>query len=185
MLERSGRERRTSIGISSLDAGSCRSPAGVPLNPVCNVRRDIRRGNALQGGLVEIDFDIVLGLRIFHIPVDVHHSRRLLENLFDLGREFGLALVVRTIDFRYESFENGRTRGNLSDLDSRAKRSGNLVEFRTKPARDVVALRAAILAREQVDLYVGLIRLAPQEIMTHEAVEIVRAGCSRIDLIVE
>ena len=38
MLERSGRDKRTSIGISSRDAGSCRSPAGAPLNPVCIVR---------------------------------------------------------------------------------------------------------------------------------------------------
>ena len=38
MPERSDRASRTSIGMSSRDWGSCKSPALAPLSPTCNVR---------------------------------------------------------------------------------------------------------------------------------------------------
>ncbi len=47
-----------------------------------------------------------------------------------------------------------------------------------------MALRAAIRQREQVDLYVRLIRLIAQIVMPDKSVEVIRAGESGIELIV-
>ena len=147
--------------------------------------RHFRRGHALQRRFVEIDFQIVLRLRIFHVPVDVHHARRLLKNLFYFCRQFHLALVVGAVDLRDERLEDRRAGRNFRHLDSRSEGSGDLVQFRPQPSRDVVALRVAIVEGEQVDLDVGLIGSAPQEIVPHEAIEIVRAGRAGINLIVD
>ena len=43
-----------------------------------------RRRNAVQRGLVEVDLDVVLHPRVFHVPVHIDNPRRGLKDLLDL-----------------------------------------------------------------------------------------------------
>src|ERR1035437_5695851 len=132
--------------------------------------RDIGGRDSMQRCLIEIHVQRVLGLRILNVPVHIHDSGSLLKDLFDLRGQFDLAFVIGAVDFR--------------DLDARTERLGNLIQFRAQAARDFVTLSFAVVPRQQVDLNVGLVGLAAQEVMPHEAVEVVGAGCAGIYLVI-
>ena len=77
--------------------------------------------------LIEIHFQVVLGLRILNVPVHIHHSRSLLEDFLDLRRQFDLAFVIRPVDFRDKSLQHRRAGRNFRDLDTCPERLGDLV----------------------------------------------------------
>ncbi len=52
---------------------------------------------------------VVLGLGIFDVPVDIDHSRSLLEDLLDLRSKRNLPFVVWTVDLRDERLQDWRT----------------------------------------------------------------------------
>ena len=74
----------------------------------------------MQCCLVEIDLEVVLHLRIFDVPVDIHHTGRGLEDVLDLFGHLDLLLVVRAVNFGDKRLQHGRTRRHLGDLDARA-----------------------------------------------------------------
>ena len=138
----------------------------------------------MQGRLVEIHFQVVLGLRVLDVPVHIHDAWRLLKDLLDLSCQFDLPFVIRPVDFRHQSLQYRRTGRNFRNLDARTEGLGNLVQFRTQPSCNLVALRFAIVPRQQIYLDVSLIGLTAQEVMAHQTVEVVRTGGAGIDLII-
>ena len=74
----------------------------------------------MQRSLVEVHLYVVLVLRIFDIPIYVHHTGSLLENLLYLCRQSRLTFVVWPIHLSNESLQHRRTRWNLGDFDARA-----------------------------------------------------------------
>src|ERR1039457_3331744 len=92
-------------------------------------------------------------------------------DLLDLSGQFNLPFVVRPVNFGDQRLQHGRTRRDFSYHDARTERRCNLVQLRPQSSCDLVALCLAIVAREEIDLNVGLIGLIPQEIVTHETVE--------------
>ena len=102
----------------------------------------------MRRGFVEIYLQIVLGLRVFDIPVNIHDSRRLLKDFLDLRSELGLALVVWPIYFRDEGFENRRPGRDLGHLEARTKGRGQFIQFGPQATRDLMALGLAIVTRQ-------------------------------------
>ena len=139
----------------------------------------------MESCLVQIHFHVVLDLRVFDVPVHIHDAWRLLKDLLDLSGQFNLPLIVRPVDFSDQSLQHGRTRRDFGYLDARTEGRGNLVQLRPQSSCDLVALRLAIVPRKQIDLDISLIGLTAQEVVTHEAVEVVRAGGPGIDLIID
>ena len=146
--------------------------------------RHRRRRHAVQRGLVQIDHHVVLGLRIFDVPVHIHHAGRRLEDLLDLLRQLHLLLVVGPIHFRHQRLQHRRPGRNLGHLQPRTVLVADRDQPRPQPLGDVVALRAALMAVQQVHLDVRLVRAAPQEIMPHQSVEVVWPRRARVNLVV-
>src|SRR5260370_33725344 len=132
---------------------------------------------------VQIHFHVVLGLRVFDVPVHIHDAWRLLKDLLDLSCQFNLPFVVWPINLSHQSLKHGRTGRDFGYLDAGAEGRGNLVQRRTQSSCDFVALRLSIMPREQIHLDISLIRLTAQEVMTYKTVEVGRAGGPGIDLI--
>src|SRR6476660_6938270 len=97
--------------------------------------------DAMQGCFVQIDFESVLLLWVFNVPIDINDAGRLLEHLFYLASEFDLLPVVGTVNFSDQGLQNGWTGRYLrhlqpcavtiADFDqSRANSFGNLVTLR-------------------------------------------------------
>ncbi len=78
---------------------------------------------AAQRCLIEIHFQVVFGLRILDVPVHIHNSGSLLEDFFDLRRQFDLVFVIGPVDFRDKSLEHRRPGRNFRDLDARAEKA--------------------------------------------------------------
>lgn len=57
-----------------------------------------------------------------------------------------------------------------------------MVEIRAQPPRDRMALRAALVGRQQVYLDVRLVGLAPEVIVADEPVEVEGTGIAGVDL---
>ena len=138
----------------------------------------------MQRRLVEVHSYVVLHLRIFDIPVHVHYPGRGLKDLLNLLCQFDLLLVVRTVHFCNQGFEYGRTGWHLRYLDTRAVTVADLHQPRTQALGDSMALRAALVAVPEVHLDVGLVGAAPQEVMPHQPVEVVRTRRACIHLVV-
>ena len=54
---------------------------------------------------IKIDLQVVLGLRVFYVPVHIDNTWRLLKHLLDLSRQFDLALVSGPVDFGNERLQ--------------------------------------------------------------------------------
>src|SRR5579864_2090396 len=147
--------------------------------------RHVGGRDTVERCLIQIYFHVVLGLRVFDVPVHIHDTWRLLKDLLDLRRQFNLSFVVRSVHFGHQSLQYWRTRRDFRYLDARTEGRSNLVQFRPQSSCDLVALRLAIVAREQIHLDISLIGLIPQEIMAHQTVEVVRARCPSIYLIID
>ena len=124
------------------------------------------------------------GLRIFDVPIHVDNVRRLLKDLLDLFRDVNLAGSIGTIDFGHERLHDGRAGRNLAYLDPCTVRQPDLLKFGSEALRDLMALRASICQRKQIDLYVRLIRLIAQIVMPDKSVKVIRTGESGVELIV-
>ena len=120
MLERSARISCTRMGTSSRDFGTCSRPAVGAVQSDLHGAAYVGCGNPVQRSLVEIDLQVVLHLRIFDVPVHVHHAGRGLEDLLDLLRHLDLLLVVRAVHFGDQRFQHRRTGRHLGDLEPRA-----------------------------------------------------------------
>ena len=88
---------------------------------------NVRSGNPVQRRLVEVHLQVILGLRVLNIPIDVYYARSLLKDLLNLGCQFNLAFVVRPVNFGDQGLKHRRTGRNFGDLDARAVGFGNLV----------------------------------------------------------
>ena len=123
-------------------------------------------------------------MRVFDIPICIDDPRCLLEDLLDLLRHVELSGHVRAIDFCDQSLDDGRSRRHLTDLDAGTEGECELDQFGAHTFGDLVALHAALLDGQQIDLDVSLIRLVAQVVVAHEAIEVVRAGEPRVGLVV-
>src|SRR5581483_4530501 len=124
----------------------------------------------MQRCLVEIDFEIVFGLRVFYIPVNVHYARCPLKYLFNLGGKLNLPFVVRAINFCEQRLQHRRPWWDFGYLDAGTERLGKLDQFGTESTGNFVSLGFAIVTREQIYLDVSLVRLIAQEVMPHQTV---------------
>ncbi len=91
----------------------------------------------MQRGLLLVDLDPVLRLRIFHVPIHIDDVRCLLKDLLDLSGDINLASSIGTVDFGHQRLHNGRARRNLAYLDPRTVRQPDLLEFGPEALRDL------------------------------------------------
>src|SRR5579872_74854 len=106
----------------------------------------VSRRNPMKSSLVQIDLNVVLGLGIFYVPVNIDNTWRVLEDLLDLACQRKAPTIVRAIDFGHQCLQHRRARRNFADLDAGAELLGDLLQSRTDAAGDFVALGAAIVA---------------------------------------
>ncbi len=141
--------------------------------------------DAMLRGLDLIHANHQSGLRVFDVPVGVNHARRVLKDRLDLLGNLGLASQIWTVNLGHQGLHHRRSRWNFADLNARTVRVSDRVEQRTKPLGNGMALHVALLCREQVHLDVGLIRLVAHVVVAHQPVEVIRAGCPSVSLVVQ
>ena len=125
------------------------------------------------------------GLRVFDVPVRIDHARSVLKDRFDLLRDLRLAGKVGTVNLSYQRLHNRGPWRNFAHLDTRTVGVADRIEQRSEPLCDGMALRAALLCRQQVHLNVGLIRLAAHVVVAHQPVEVIGTGGSGVGLVVQ
>src|SRR5947208_13180553 len=121
------------------------------------------------------------GVRL-NIPVDIDHAGSLLEDITDLPRDLDLAALRGSVNFCNEGFEHGRAGRNLGDFDARAETRGYGNQLLANALGDVVALETALRLPNKVHLDIGDIGAAPQEVMPHQAIKIVRRCDTSVSL---
>ena len=72
----------------------------------------------MQGGLLFINHEADLRLIHLNVPVDIHHTGRLLVNVDDSVCQKDTVLFVRTIDLCDKRLQDGRTGRNLRHGDT-------------------------------------------------------------------
>ena len=140
--------------------------------------------DAVQRGLFLVDDEARLRLVGLDIPVHVHDAGRAFENVAHLAGERVAVGLGRAVDFGDERLQHRRTGRHFGDGDARIEPGGDLGDARADALRDVVALRAAFAFGKEIHLDVGDVRALAQEVMAHEAVEIIRRGDAGVDLVV-
>ncbi len=150
-----------------------------------NGPRDLGCGNAVQRGLVEVHFHVVLGFWVLDVPVNVHDAGGLLEYLLNATRQFDATLLVGAVDLGHKGVQHRRPRRNLGQLDAGAILLRNAVQCGADAPCDVMTLRFAVVPRKQVDLDVGLVRLPSHEVMPHQTIEVVGSGGAGVNLVIQ
>src|SRR4029453_573697 len=107
------------------------------------------------------------------VPVDVHHIRSLFEDAANFARESDTSLLVGPVDLGDERLQYGRPGGDFRPLDRRAEPAGHRHELGPDTLRDLVALLRTFTLSNQVDLKVGQMRPAAQEVVPYEPIEVV------------
>ena len=98
----------------------------------------------------------------------------MVENVEDARGELLPAFPVGTVDFSDERLEHRRPGRYFGDLDARLMLARNGQQAQADAFGDFVAGKAPFTLRLEVNLNVGDIRSAPEIIVPHEAVEVVR-----------
>src|SRR5689334_25256898 len=93
--------------------------------------------------------------------------------------------MVGPVDFRYERLQHGWAGRNFGDFDAGAIGLGEFHQFWPDAPCNFMALCAPRVAREQVHLDVGLIRLLAQKVMPNKPIEVVWAGYAGVDLVID
>ena len=140
------------------------------------------RADPVEGRLLLVDHKARFRLIRLHIPVDIDHPRRLLENFLHLGRQLESRSIIRTVYLGHDSLQDRRTRRHLGHGNPCFVPLGDFGQTRTHPLGNVVALLLAFMAREQIDLKVGNRRPRAQKVVPHQAVEIERRRRARVNL---
>ena len=172
------------IGTSSCSRGWWRSPTSCPFTARRKRRGDLLHRHAGKSRLLLIHGEAIPCLVVLHVPVDVHNAVGFLENLPDLPGHLDLPPVIGTVDFRHQRLQNRRPGRDLDHLDPGAMFRRDGVDHRPDPFRDVVALRLPIPFRNQIHLDVRLVGLLTQEIVPHQAVEVVGGGSTDVHLVI-
>src|SRR5205823_2454421 len=115
----------------------------------------------------------------------VHNARSVLKDLLDLLGDLSLTGHIGTVNFGYQRLYDRWPWWNLADLNPRAIRVADRIQQRPEPLCDRVALHAALLSRLQIDLNVGLIRLAAHVVVAHQPIEVIWTGGSGVCLVVQ
>ncbi len=147
-------------------------------------RDDVVLANAEQRRLRPIHIDHPARRVGDRALVGIDHAGLLAECGLDLLRDLDAPRVVRTVDLGDDRRQHRRARRNLHDLDLRAIRVANPLEFRADARRDDVALVVPVRLVDQIDLKVADVASAAQVILAHEAVEIDRCRRSGEGLVV-
>ena len=92
-------------------------------------------------------------------------------------------LAVVAVDLGDEGLEDGRAGRDLGHGDGGAVFLGDGQELLADALGDVVAGGVAVVLGQEVDLDVGDIGAAAQEVVADEAVEIERGGGAGVDLV--
>ena len=87
-------------------------------------------------------------------------------------------------DFGHEGLEHRGAGRHFGDGDGGLILGGDGGEARTDPDSDGMALGGALLLRNEVDLQVGEVRPAAQEVVADQAVEIERRGHAGVNLVI-
>ena len=144
--------------------------------------RRILVGDAVERRFLAVQTNGVLRLIVFHIPVHIDHAGGLLEDVANLPRDLDLAVLRGAVNFGNHSFEHRRAGRHFGDLDAGAEMPGHGNQLLAHALGDVVALELALRLSNKVHLDIGDIGPAPQEVMAHQAIEVVRRGDARVGL---
>ena len=133
--------------------------------------RDRGSGYSEHFGALTVDAQMHAGRIFLDRGVDCDNVIGLRKSLDDPLRELLTTGFVRTIDLRHQRTHDRRTRWNFHHFDPGAVALGNLLDLRTQPLRDRVALFTAMLFVDQRDLQVAQLRLGAQIILAHQPIE--------------
>ena len=105
------------------------------------------RSDSVEGGLLFVDHEALLGMGVLEIPVDVDHAGRAHEDVAHRSREALAGSGVRRVRLGDQRLEHRRARRHLRDGDARAIASGDRGHGRADALGDVVALSRPVVLR--------------------------------------
>ena len=107
--------------------------------------RDRLGADAIERGLFFINDEARARLVVFEIPINVHHSLRIGEDLAHVLGQGMAGGFVGAVKFGDERLQHRRSRRHLGNGDARTEFLRDLGYARTHALGDVVALRAALV----------------------------------------
>ena len=124
-------------------------------------------------------------LRVFDVPVGVDDARSVLEDRLDLLGDLRLTGEIGAVNLCDQRLHNRRSGRDLADLDASAILIADRVHKWAKPLCNRVALHAALICRQEVDLDIGLVGLAAHVVVAHQSVEVIGTGGAGVGLVVQ
>ena len=158
---------------------------GFPADGDAQRLRDRLRADPVQGGLFLVDGEPVPRLLVLDIPIHIHDARGLVEDVANLGSEGLPAPGVGAVNLGNERLQYGRAGGHLGDGDAGAEFFSDRGHARANAPGDAVTLNVALGFAGEIDLQVGHVRAAAQEIMLHKPVEVEGRGGPRVNLVTQ
>ena len=147
--------------------------------------RNLVGGNTHQRCFFFVHHKAILRLGGLHGPIYVHHARSLLEFVANLPRKVDLLAIIRAVDFRHQRLIHRRAGGNFRHFQFGPVFLPDGHNGVTHALRDIVALGGAIVLGKQVYLNVSLVRALPQEVVTHQSIEVIRTGRACVHLVID
>src|SRR5262249_54141434 len=105
--------------------------------------------------------------------VDIDDAFGLLEDFANLPRDLNLSLLRRPVDLCDHGLEHRRTGRYFGDLDAGAEAPSHRGQLLADAFGNLVTLQHALRLADEVHLDVGDIGTAAQEVVAHQAVEVV------------
>ena len=159
-------------------------PRRIPGGGHLHGARDVVLGDAVQRGLLLVDQHAVLRLVVLDVPVDVHHAVGVLPNRSRICRAMrDPALLRRPVDLRHQRLQHRRTGRHLRHLDARAVSARRSAAGAAAPALAIswlCSLRSPFGSR--FTWMSATFGAAPQVVMAHQSVEVVRRRRAHIRL---
>jgi len=149
-------------------------PGGRPAARHAHDRGDLRGGQPRRGRLFPVDIEPPFRLARLDVPVDIDDTRRPLERRTHAAGELEALARLGAVHLRHDRLEHRRPRRHLDDLDARAQARGHRLEPRTEAPGDRMALIAPGVLVHEHHLEVRQVRVAPEEVVAHQAVERIR-----------
>jgi len=132
------------------------------------------RAHSPESSLLFIDHQIVHLLVSFNHPVNIDNTGSLLKHLFHLTGKSNLLTLRRPVNFSNQRRHNRGPRRNLDDLGIPMITQRNLLNTRSYPFGNVVALRLTVAFMHKIHLDISHIRLLTEIVVTHKTIEIDR-----------
>ena len=145
---------------------------------------DLLLRHAEHGGLAAVDQQQRARRGGDAAVVDVDHAVGLLEHAAHRLRHLPAAGGVGAVDLGDDRRQHRRAGRHFDDLDVGAEALADLLQRRPHAGGDGVALLAAVVLVDQVDLQVADLAAAAQVVLAHQAVEVDRRGGAGIGLVV-